>query len=382
MEGHLYQRGKSKAWYLRYDEPASDGEKRKQANVRIGTMSKSAAEAKKRDLLRELDDGTWTGSRKTYTVEQFFTKWLESRSPTLASKTHERYASVVRLHVVPEIGKLHLSKVTPEHIERIQKVARAKGLSEQSLLHIHRVLHTAFADAYRGAKKYGIAENVVKRVKAPRPRKRELRSMKPDDIRLLIQVAQGTRLEVPVAVAAVTGLRRSELLALRWANVDLDKGSVFVCEALEHTRQAERIRFKGPKSPSSRRLIPLANDCIALLQAHKVEQDRVRKESRAFYTDHDLVFPNPDGSPWPPDTFSVQFAKLAKLVGLQGFRFHDVRHAFATLTLADGRSAKEVQALMGHSSMVTTLDIYAHQVEGMGREAVNSLARSLLSAAG
>jgi integrase len=142
-------------------------------------------------------------------------------------------------------------------------------------------LHTAFAEAYRGAKKYGIAENLVKRVKAPRPRKRELRSMKPDDIRLLIQVPQGTRLEVlsQSRRLRVTGLRRSELLALRWANVDLDKGSVVACEALEDTRQPERIRFKVPKSPSSRRLTPLANDCNALLQAHKVEQDRVRRRA-------------------------------------------------------------------------------------------------------
>ncbi len=220
------------------------------------------------------------------------------------------------------------------------------------------------------------SENPVKRVKAPKVPKRELRPIKPDDIRLLIQVAQGTRLEVPVAVAAVTGLRRSELLALRWSNTDLDRKSIFVSEALEHTRQSERVRFKGPKSRSSRRTIPIGNDCVALLRKHRVEQDEVR--ANGVYSDRDLVFPNPDGNPWPPDTFSVQFAKLARLVGMKGFRFHDVRHAFATLALADGRSAKEVQALMGHSSMVTTLDIYAHQVEGLGREAVEGLAKSLL----
>jgi integrase len=82
----------------------------------------------------------------------------------------------------------------------------------------------------------------------------------------------------------------------------------------------------------------------------------------------------------PPDTFSAQFAKIARLVGLQGFRFHDLRHAFATLTLADGRSVKEVQALMGHSVATTTLNIYAHQVEGAGREVVESLTASLFAA--
>ncbi len=91
------------------------------------------------------------------------------------------------------------------------------------------------------------------------------------------------------------------------------------------------------------------------------------------------MFPKPDGQPWPPDTFSTQFAKLAKSVGIRGFRFHDLRHAFASITLADGVSIKEVQTLlMGHSSPVVTLSIYARSIEGLGRRAVNELARSLL----
>ncbi|MGA2760779.1 MAG: tyrosine-type recombinase/integrase, partial [Candidatus Cybelea sp.] len=83
--------------------------------------------------------------------------------------------------------------------------------------------------------------------------------------------------------------------------------------------------------------------------------------------------------PWPPDTFSVQFGKLAALVGLKGFRFHDMRHAFASLTLADGVSVKEVQTLMGHSSPTVTLSVYARSMEGLGRAAVNDLSRSLLT---
>jgi integrase len=91
------------------------------------------------------------------------------------------------------------------------------------------------------------------------------------------------------------------------------------------------------------------------------------------------VFPNPDGSPWPPDSFTAAFGKLSALVGLKGFRFHDLRHAFASMTLADGVSIKEVQTLMGHSSPVVTLSVYARSMEGLGRQAVNALSRSLLA---
>jgi integrase len=204
--------------------------------------------------------------------------------------------------------------------------------------------------------------------------------MNADHVRALVEIARGTRLEVPVAITAVTGLRRGELLALRWANVDLERDSIFIAEALEQTRTFG-VRFKAPKSKSSRRFIPLAPEASEILRSHRAVQEEARKRA-PFYVDNDLVFPNPDGTPWPPDSFTVQFGERAKLVGLKGFRFHDLRHAFASLTLADGRPIKEVQLLMGHSTANVTLNTYARAVEGLGRAAVNSLARSLLPSQG
>jgi integrase len=118
-----------------------------------------------------------------------------------------------------------------------------------------------------------------------------------------------------------------------------------------------------------------------MLQEHKTAQD-VAKKSAPFYVDNDLVFCNPNGELWPPDTFTMQWSKLAKGAGLKGFRFYDPRHAFGILTLADGRPIKEVQLLMGHSTANTTLNVYARAVEGLGREAVNGLTRILLSPQG
>jgi len=160
----------------------------------------------------------------------------------------------------------------------------------------------------------------------------------------------------------------------------LGRGSLFVAEALEQTG-THGVRFKAPKSKSSRRLIPLAPEAVEMLREHKATQDRARS-TVAYFIDNDLVFPNADGSPWPPNTFTVQFRERARLAGLKDFRFHDLRHAFATLTLADGRPIKEVQLLMGHSTANTTLSVYARAVEGLGREAVNSLSRSLLASQG
>jgi integrase len=373
VEGHLYQRGKSKSWYLLYDAPVVPSEKRKQRNIRIGKMSKAEAEVRKRELLRQLDKGAYYEAPKA-SAEEYFASWLDSQRRSLAAKTHERYSSLLRLHVNPVIGKMQLCRITSDHVEKVYDRLRGRGLSQRTCLHVHRVLHTAFADAIRRKK---LRENVVSQLKAPRVDSLERAPISYDQVNALIEIAQGTRLETPVALAAVTGMRRGELLALRWRNVSLEKnkGSLYVVEALEQSRR-HGVRFKEPKG-RSKRFIPLSPESVALLIAHKATQDEAKGRGSEVYVDNDLVFCNADGTAWPPDTLSKQFGELAKLVGLQGFRFHDLRHAFATLTLADGRPIKEVQLLMGHSTANTTLAFYARCVEGLGREAVNRLSRSL-----
>jgi integrase len=377
MEGHLYQRGKSKVWYLLYDAPPNGG-KRNLRSVRIGKMPKAEADAKKREILSAIDKGTRREEATSTTLEAFLNSWMEATRDRLARRTAERYASLVKLHIVPVVGHLKLSRLTPEHVRKIYKAIKDKGLSNQTCLHVHRALHTALQYGVREERI--LNENVVGRVKAPQVERREPAPVSREQIRFLMAAAKGTRLETPIAVAAVTGLRRGELLALRWQHVELEKASLFVAASLEHSRAASgRIRFKGPKSKTSRRTIPMAPECVKLLRSHKVQQEEEKSLAGDLYVDDDLVFPDAEGAPWAPDTFTTQFSKLTKSAGMRGFRFHDLRHAFASLTLGDGVSIKEVQTLLGHSSPVVTLSVYARSIEGLGRQAVNELARSLLS---
>jgi integrase len=377
MEGHLYQRGKSKVWYLLYDAPAN-GARRNLRSVRIGKMPKAEADAKKREILCAVDKGMAREQAPSTSVEAFLNSWIEATRDRLASRTAERYTSIVKLHIVPVVGNVKLSRLTPEHVRKIYKTVRDKGLSNQTCLHVHRALHTALQYGVREERI--LSENVAGRVKAPAVERREHAPVSREQIRFLMAAANGTRLDAPIAVAALTGLRRGELLAVQWRHVDLDKGTLFVAASLEHSRATSgHIRFKGPKSKTSRRLIPLAPECVMLLRSHKAQQEEERGVAGDAYVDNDLVFPNPDGSPWPPDTFTTQFSKLARSVGMRGFRFHDLRHAFASLTLSDGVSIKEVQSLLGHSSPVVTLSVYARSIEGLGRQAVNELARSLFA---
>jgi integrase len=191
------------------------------------------------------------------------------------------------------------------------------------------------------------------------------------------ETTSSTRLGLPVLLTALTGLRRGEVLALRGANVNFGRRRVAITEAVEQTR-TYGVRFKSPKSRSSKRVLLIADQLIETLQHHKARQEVGRKQLGEAYFDHGLVFCNEDGTPWAPDTFTKQFATIIRASGLADFRFHDVRHAFASITLKQGVSVKEVSALLGHSSPMLTLSTYARTMEGLGRQAVNGLVKSLL----
>jgi len=340
-------------------------------------MSKAEAQEREREILRKVDDRNWTEDR-AFTVADLLMTWLQDNEHRIAAKTWESYDSKVRLHIIPVLGEIPLAKLRPKHIVDAYAAIRAKGLSAQTSVHLHRILHTAMN---YGKKTLRIVkENVFADVPSPAAERRDMASLSEKQVRLVLEAAKETRLEIPVVVAALTGLRRSELLALRWGtSLDFERGLLSVNETLEQSRRYG-LRFKRKmKTKSSRRVIPLAADLVEMLKAHKDKQDDRRRRLGLAWTANDLVFCNEDGSPWPPDTFSKQFAGIMRLVGLEGvFRFHDSRHAFASIALKNGASVKEVSTLLGHSSPTLTLSTYAHVMEGMGREAVNGLARSLL----
>lgn len=376
MEGRLFQRGKRKTWYLVFDLPKKPGEKRKQQFVRIGNLPRTQALAKKREILQKLDRGEWVDERADLKVEKFFESWLDAIEPNIAATTHARYKGLVNRYFVPVIGDVMLRKVTPEDVRKNRPQARRDKALASARLHAHRALHTAFTWQSKRTVNM-LEENVVSLVRAPKVESRTVSPFSHDKVKAVIDAVRGTRLEAPVVFASLTGLHRGELLALKWQYVNLDEGSIFVAESLEHTR-ARGVRFKAPKSVKSRASVPLAPECVELLRRHKDEQKESKRKAAAFYADLDLVFPNPDGAPWPPDSFSVQFGRLVKGAGCQGFRLHDLRHGFASLMLAGGVSLKEVSGLLRHSSESLTLSTDAHLTVGAGRAAVSDLARSLL----
>ncbi|MBV9333199.1 MAG: site-specific integrase [Candidatus Eremiobacteraeota bacterium] len=377
MKGYLHKIGK--VWYTTVDLPRLRGERRRQKEIRLGGVSKSEAQTKERQVLRDIEEQCVFEAPNT-TVEQLLQSWLAHTAPTAASqpispKTHERYVSIVRNQLIRHLGTIPLRKLNPRHITEMQTTLRQQGLSGTTCLHVHRVLHTALNFGVRSL--HVVKSNAASAVRPPRASIRRL-YVDEQSIRMLLAAANGTRLEVPVMLAAVTGVRRGELLALCWQDIDFERKRLVVSRSLEETK-AFGLRFKAPKSGHVR-VVPIADSLLAALSTHKERQNADRRRLESAYADHGLVFCNEDGSPWAPDTLTKQFAAIAKRIGLKGFRLHDVRHGFASISLKQGTSVKEVSELLGHSSPLITLSTYAHTMEGVARNAVNRLADSLVEA--
>jgi integrase len=191
----------------------------------------------------------------------------------------------------------------------------------------------------------------------------------------LFRLTERTLLHIPVVVAVTTGMRRGEILGLRWQDVDLKAGTATIVQSLEQTR--EGLRFKSPKTDTSRRAITLPSITAEILRRHKTEQAKQKLALGPAYHDNSLVCARPDGQPVPPDTLSTNFATLIRRKKFPHVRFHDLRHSHATQLLKHGVHPKVVSERLGHSKIGITLDTYSHVMPGMQEEAAQKMDAAL-----
>ena len=334
------------------------------------------AEAALARLLAEVQSGG-APVDSSATVGDFLRGWLE-RYTGLARSTQERYRELLWLHVIPRIGHLRLDRLRPLHLEDLYRTLQeprdrgGAGLSGTTVLQVHRVLHRAFTVGMR----WGLlSRNPADYVQAPKKSTQEIKPPDPETVRRLLEALQGARLHVPVALVAMTGLRRGEVLALRWSDLDLEAGTMAVVRSLEQTR--EGLAFKDLKNPRSRRRLPLPPAAVALLRAHRKAQAEERLQAGSAWADHDLVFPGHLGHPWPPKAFTTAFRKAVARAGLR-LRFHDLRHLVATTLLVGGADVRTTAGVLGHADPATTLRVYSHAVQVAQKEALERVQQAIL----
>ena len=214
-------------------------------------------------------------------------------------------------------------------------------------------------------------QSIAKAAEPPRAPKGEIRALDTESLRELLGVAKGTNLYAPILIAVTTGLRRGELLGLKWSDIDLTDRFLHVRRSVEQVRGD--VRVKAPKTEKSSRKVTLPRITVTELQRHSLLQKKDRLRLGPIYSDADWVFSREDGAIWNPDTFTRAFRRLLRDSKLDSIRFHDLRHTHATQLLKDGIFIKVVSERLGHSSVQITLDTYAHVLPSMQDEAAERI---------
>jgi len=366
MRGHITKRGKdSYTIVLNLGRDPETG-KRKQQWVSVKGTKKDA-ERRLSELVSQIDNGIYIKPGKS-TLTEFLKLWLRDYAkPNLSPRGFERYESIVRVHLTPSLGNIPLTKLRPEHLQKYYTAKLNSGLSARTVRYHHVVLHIALKTAV----KWGlISRNVADAVDPPRVRNMEMNTWDEDSIISFLNTGKDTIYYALFHTALFTGMRRSELLALRWQDIDFIYSQISVSRSLHHLNDGSYV-FTQPKSAKSQRTIALSPSAILVLKEHHEKQKLERIMQGITLTDDDLVFSHPDGKPMRPNTVSRAWNVLAARAGLKVIRFHDARHSHASLMLKQGAHPKIVQERLGHSSIVITLDTYSHVAPGLQEAAAN-----------
>ncbi len=344
--------------------------------------TKRQAEQEHTRLSRARDLGVYVPPAKM-TLGEFLQRWLEDHARHQVSpRSLQGYRDIVRLHLEPCLGEIQLDKLRPIDIQTFysDRLDRGRlkqpsadgeptGLSPRTVLHIHRVLREALGEA---VKMRMLAVNPTDAVTPPKvERGGNLKVLTENETAQLLDTVVGTPLHMPVLLAIGTGLRRGELLALRWADVNLETGEATVKRSLSETR--EGLSFKEPKSRESRRTVCLPAFVVKALKEHRKAQNEQRLMLGAGYQDNNLVLPSQDGSPWRPSTLTSAFSAMIRKHNLPLVRFHDLRHGHVTHLLLRGVPLKVVSARAGHSTIAITADLYGHLLPGADQQAAAHL---------
>ena len=310
---------------------------------------------------------------ETQTVAAYLDNWLEnSVKPRVRPRTYEGYADHVRIHIGPQLGRIRLAKLSPEHVESFLNRKLAEGLAPRTVRYMHAVLRIALGQA---VKRELLPRNVSALVDPPREERKEVQPLTPDQARSLLSAVEGERLEALYSVALAVGLRKGEALGLRWKDVDLDKGTIRVQGALQ--RINGKLQRVEPKTNSSRRTIALPEYVVGSMRKHRARQLQDRLLAGSKWHERGLVFTTTVGTPLDGRNITRHFQRILADAGLPRKRFHDLRHTCASLLLVQGVHPRVVMDTLGHSQMSTTMDIYSHVMPALQRDAAAQMHRLL-----
>ncbi len=360
-EGSIFQR-KDGRWVAQIT--LEDGRRK----LLYGRTRKEVHDKLQKALYEQKQGTLLTGPQQT--TRQYLEHWLEDvHKSSIRISTYARYRNLLDLHILPGLGSIQLQKLSPQHIQSFYARKLKEGLSARSVRILHAVLHKALDNAVRTNL---MTRNVCNAVTPPRLTKYEIQPLSEAQARTLLDAARGQRLEALLTLAITTGMRRGELLALRWQDINFDTKSLHI------RRSVNRLVGYGfvesePKTAKSRRKIVLPDFVIDILKQHRTRQLEERLIDGTHWHNQDLVFCNTHGRFLQSDRLREMLQRLLKEAGLPYIRFHDLRHSAASILLSMGVHPKVVQELLGHSAISMTMDTYSHVLPSMHQEAMEKM---------
>jgi integrase len=360
MTGHIRRRGKN-SWELKFDAGADPFAGKRRSRYQSFKGSKREAEIELARLVAQNAAGDGVDPSKE-TLAEFIERWVRDwASLNVSAKSLERYQQVLTLYVAPHVGATRMQKLRPVHLtELYAKLLRSGGhkgrpLSAATVGYAHRVTHRLLGHAAT----WGIvATNIAAVVRPPPVPEREITILTEKQIGAVLRYLEGRTLRPIVSFLLGTGARRGEALALRWKDLDLDKGIVRIERSLEQTKGA--LRFKSPKTKNGRRNVSISPWLVAELRAHRSRQQQRRLSlglGRA--PDDSLVFARSDGSPRSPHWLTQKFALAMTALKLD-CTLHGLRHTHVSQLIAAGLDVLTISRRIGHASASITLDVYGH----------------------
>ena len=379
---------KPERWMFIVDVPGKDG-RRHQARRRGFITQRAAKEA--RDAFVGKNPAHQTKQERALTVEAWAREWIETgalwstkRKGTPAKESSvATWKTLIDTQIVPGIGHIRLADLESEDLNgfyaHLLKSGRRDckgGLAPGSVAKIHACIHLLLAHAVREHK---TDKNIAsdERVQVPGKNRPVVNTWSIDEVRIFLTHVKDDRLYAAYALALSTGLRRGELLALAWRDIDLMNQSLNVRQQLLAVNF--KIRLSDPKTSAGRRTIALDTNTIAVLQAHRLRQLKERNElDLPAQQPDDFVFSDIEGRPLHPGLFSDGWDRRVAKAGVKRIRLHDARHTHASLLLAQGVSPKVVQERLGHATIAITLATYSHTSPQLQRDAATKLGSMIL----
>ncbi|WP_215456075.1 site-specific integrase [Streptomyces sp. ATCC 21386] len=327
-------------------------------------------DTKRRELLAKVDQGVPVPTRSAK-LSEWLPYWLDNLiKPRRKLSTYDKYEAHVRLYLVPLLGAKRLESLGVADVRRFL-VRLEKQTTAATAKESHRVLRSALSSACREEL---ITRNVAKLVEPPRTDSRELKPWSLDETLDFLAASRKDPLYAAFVLAIAMGLRRGEIVGLRWSDLDLDNRVLYV---RQQTQRRRGVLYDDDPKSRRRRAVPLPALCIAPLRWHRMRQAVARAKAGERWQESAYVFTTRTGRPVEPRNVYRSFTRIAQSAGLRVIRLHDARHGTATLLTAAGVAPRVVMEILGHSQISITMDVYTHVVQDTQREAMSHIDRLL-----